>query len=83
MLRDRIVTLFAEKLNIQVPSIDTELTETGLLDSLAFVDLLVHLEHEFGTKCSLEDLDFDNFRSVARIARFIEAKTATTYALPA
>lgn len=82
-LRDRITALFAEKLNIHVPSTDTELTEAGLLDSLAFVDLLVHLEQEFGTKCSLEDLDIDNFRSVARIARFIEAKTASTYAMPA
>ena len=37
------------------------------------VDLLVHLEQSYDTRISLEDLDLDNFRSIARIARFLSS----------
>ncbi len=68
---EQLTQLFAEKLQVDVPSIDTDLLEEGLLDSLSFVDLLLCLEREFGTVITLEDLELDNFRSVARIAAFV------------
>jgi methoxymalonate biosynthesis acyl carrier protein len=70
-LHERIAAIFAAALNMEVPSADTDLFEAGLLDSLAFIELLLQLEREFGVATSLEDLEVDNFRSIARIAIFV------------
>ncbi|HTM11119.1 MAG TPA: acyl carrier protein [Verrucomicrobiae bacterium] len=72
-LRDRIAGIFSEKLHIEVASAETDLMQTGLLDSLALVELLFHLEQELGIKISLETIELENFRSIARIAAFIAA----------
>jgi acyl carrier protein len=72
---DRIVRLFVEKLHLEIPSIDTDLIETGVMDSLTFVDLLVQLEHDFGIQISLQNLELDHFRSIAAIAEFISNGT--------
>lgn len=70
-LQQRIARLFSQEMNLEVPSVDTDLFEGGLLDSLTFVDLLVRLEEEFGRKILLEELEIDDFRSIARIAEFV------------
>jgi acyl carrier protein len=70
-LYDQIDKLFLEKLNRQVPSIDTDLLETGFLDSLAFVELLAHLEQEFGMEICLDDIEVDSLRSITKIAEFV------------
>jgi len=74
-VEDRIAALFADRLNVQVPSLDTDLIETGLVDSLTFVEFLAHLEQDFGVHVSLEDLEIDNFRTIARIAAFVATKS--------
>jgi acyl carrier protein len=71
----RIAALFAGKLNVQVPSFETDLLDTGLVDSLTFVEFLAQLEQEFGIHVSLDDLELDHFRSIARIAGFVATKT--------
>ena len=43
----------------------------GVLDSLAFVDLLLHLEREFAIAITPEDVDVERFQSIAKIARFV------------
>lgn len=68
----QISLFFAERLNANVPSKDTDLLETGILDSLGLVELLVYLETTFGMKILLEKIEFDNFRSIIKIAEFIE-----------
>ncbi len=73
-LQRQITTLFSDKLNVEVPSVETDLIETGLVDSLAFVEFLAHLETEFGIRVSLEDLELEHFRTIARIAGFIATK---------
>lgn len=79
-LCERIAALFSGTLNLDVPSVDTDLFETGVLDSLAFVDLLLALEQKFGVTTSLDDLEVDNFRSIARIADFVMARETATRA---
>jgi acyl carrier protein len=74
-LEGQLARIFEQKLNLVVPSFDADLFETRGLDSLAFVDLLLCLEKEFGLKVSLEDLELDNFRSIARLAKFIASRT--------
>ena len=73
-LANQISALFAERLHLQVPSLDTDLIDTGLVDSLTFVEFLAQLEQEFGIHVSLEDLEIDHFRTISRIARFVATK---------
>ena len=73
-LTARVRQVFLEALNIQVPSVDTDLVDTGLLDSLALVELLFAIEQRFGVDLSLGELDIANFRSVERLAAFLATK---------
>jgi methoxymalonate biosynthesis acyl carrier protein len=81
-LEARLAALFERELKLVVPSFDADLFETGSLDSLVFVDLLLALENEFGLKISLEDLELDNFRSIARLAKFIASRVGQDDPLP-
>ncbi len=74
-LANQISALFSERLHLQVPSLDTDLIDTGLVDSLTFVEFLAQLEQEFGVQVSLEDLEIDHFRTIARIAAFVATKS--------
>jgi acyl carrier protein len=70
-LEARIREVFRDKLKLEVPSAETDLFEAHVLDSMVFVDLLLHLEREFGVTPALEDIDFDHFKSIERIAEFV------------
>ena len=70
----RVMGLFETHLNVSVPSVEVDLFETGALDSLSFVDLLLRLEEEFGTRTSVEDLEVENFRSISQIAEFVASR---------
>ena len=73
-LRERIAAIFSGALNIEVPSIDTDLFDSGVLDSMAFVELLLQLEREFGLATSVDDLAAENFRSITAIADFVRSQ---------
>jgi D-alanine--poly(phosphoribitol) ligase subunit 2 len=64
--------LLSERVHVDVPSADTDLMESGLLDSLTLVELIVGMEEEFGIKISFDEIDLDNFSSVNKIARFVD-----------
>ena len=72
-LHEQLQKLFREKLHLDVPADDTDLVDTGLIDSLQFVQLIVHLEEDFGLQVSMEDLNIDHFRSLATIAAFLRS----------
>ncbi|MFJ4680410.1 MULTISPECIES: acyl carrier protein [unclassified Kitasatospora] len=46
----------------------------GLLDSLAAVELIGHLERRFGVRVLDHDLEVDNFDSLAAITAFVARK---------
>lgn len=71
VLYDEIITIFLERLNVTVPSLEADLIASGVLDSLALVELLLQIESRYGIQVSLERLDFEDFRSVTSIASFI------------
>ena len=75
VVQDRISKLISEGIHIEVPSVGTDLFDAGLLDSLAFVELLLILEREFGIQISIEELEIDRFRSIERIAEFVSSRT--------
>jgi acyl carrier protein len=70
-LQHEIGELFSKRLNLEVSSFDMDLVATGALDSLMLVELLFQLEQAYGTVISIENLDIDHFRSIARIAEFV------------
>jgi acyl carrier protein len=73
---ERVQRLFVETLNIQVPSEEADLIESGLIDSLALVELLFAIEREFSVSLPLDDLEIENFRSVSRISEVIAGAQA-------
>jgi methoxymalonate biosynthesis acyl carrier protein len=70
-LDHRIRGIFLEALNVSVDSTDTDLIETGVLDSLALVELLLRLEEEFDVKVDVGELDVEDFRTVGSIGSFV------------
>jgi acyl carrier protein len=66
-----IQTILSEKLMRRVPSADADLLETGILDSMNFVDLVVILEERYGLTLDLASIDLEEFRSVSSIARLV------------
>lgn len=68
---NKLHTIFAEDLDLEPPSADTDLLATGLLDSMSLVELLVRLETVFGLKIPVSELDFDTFRTISDIAAFV------------
>lgn len=75
-LRQEVHALLEESLLVDIPTSDTDLFETGLLDSLGLVDLLVQLEERYGLTISA-DLNVDDYRSVDAISEYV-ARYATT-----
>jgi acyl carrier protein len=73
ILHARLKAFFSEKLSVEVPSIDADLVQTGILDSLALVELLVCIEKEYGTEVSLDDVGIEDFHSIAKIAEYVDA----------
>ena len=72
MVVERVLRLFGDELLIDVGSATTDLIETGLLDSLALVELIAAIEQEFQVDLALDALDIDAFRTVESIAAFVE-----------
>ena len=73
---ERITRLIREVLGVEVPSPETDLIESGLLDSLALVSLLAEIEREFGFELPLDTLEVDDFRTVTTAARYVEGVVA-------
>ena len=70
---ERLGALFVKSFHIEVPSPDADLLDLGILNSLQFVELLFQLEQHFGLRIKIEDLDLDDLRTLARIARLVAA----------
>ena len=78
----RVTHILSSALHLDVPSPEMDLFETGALDSLAFVEFLLHLEREFGVTVPVEDLELDRFRTIRRIAQFLITRDGQTPAAP-
>lgn len=70
VVESRVLRIFRDTLDLDV-DVDTDVIGGDLLDSLAFVQLLVSLEDEFGIKVELSRMDLDDFSSAASIALVI------------
>lgn len=70
-LKEKLTAIFSQHLNIEVPASDTDLLVTGIIDSLALVELMLRLEQDFGMQIPVDELELENFRSLESIARFV------------
>jgi acyl carrier protein len=70
LVEAKLQALFAEVLLVS-PSVETDLFETGILDSQRFVELLLQIEQHFNTHIDLDDFEIDNFRCIETIAKLI------------
>jgi D-alanine--poly(phosphoribitol) ligase subunit 2 len=70
--------LFVESLHIEAPPLETDLFESGILDSLQLVELLLQLERRFGVRLAIEDMDLDKLRTLDRIAQLIATAGSQT-----
>jgi acyl carrier protein len=50
---------------------DTPLIETGILDSTGILELVAHLEEQYGVRVRDEDIIPENMNSIARLGRYI------------
>jgi len=71
-VESRVHRIFRDGLELDV-EVDTDVIAGGLLDSLAFVQLLVSLEEEFGLEVNLAEMELEDFSTVTSIARLVSA----------
>ena len=55
---------------------DEDIFASGFVNSMFAMQLVQFVESTFGITCESDDLELDNFRSIAAITRFVERKTA-------
>lgn len=68
---NRIQQIFKAELFVEPESPDSDLVQSGVLDSLTVVRLLVILEAQFGLTVAMDDLDLADFRSIGSIAQWV------------
>ncbi len=68
-----IAGLFETELNIAVPSPETDLMETGLLNSVSFVELVMLIEERLGVTVPLDELELDQFRTLKGVAAYVDS----------
>lgn len=73
-IRAGIESILKRHLRIAVPSADTDLLESGLLDSLGLVEVIAAIEQQFGIVVDLMDLELDDVRTVDSIGRLVEGR---------
>lgn len=66
-----IMAFLRERFGLEPTSAEANLIEEGILDSMMFVDLVMFIEERYGVVAELDDLEIDNFATVACIARFV------------
>jgi len=74
LIQQKIVAFLNQATGQSSIHADSELQESGIIDSLLMMDLLVFIETEFGVRLDFQDLTLDAFRSPSTVARLIEGR---------
>lgn len=75
LIRTSVTSIVCKTLTLETIAFEEDLVDTGLLDSLSLVQLMVALEDEFDIRIEPEDLDFDDYRSVKSMTEMINRMT--------
>jgi methoxymalonate biosynthesis acyl carrier protein len=71
LIRNNVTSVVCKTLTLESIKFEEDLFDTGLLDSLSMVQLMVALEEEFSIRIEPEDLDFEDYRSVKSMTEMI------------
>ena len=72
-----VVSLFLKGNKSYPLSIDTDLLQAGICDSLGMTELAADVEHEFpNVRIDDQDINASNFGSIGRLAAFLRTKGA-------
>lgn len=63
-------------MHVEVPTPQTDLFDSGILDSQRMVELILQVEQRFGVKMNVEDFELEDFRSIDSIAALIDRRVA-------
>jgi len=77
-ISEKISTIVSKALTIGQVDIDKDLFESGLLDSLSLIQLMMELEEGFEITIPPEELDVDDYRTVRTISKMITRLTPST-----
>ena len=73
---DGLVAFLTDDLNVEGPlDAETELFSSGLLDSVAMVNLIAHIEDQARIEVRASDVTLDNFDTIARIMAYAAAQS--------
>jgi methoxymalonate biosynthesis acyl carrier protein len=71
-----LAAFLAERTRLDPPPPDLDLAASGLLDSLLLVELVLFVEERFGVATALDEVELENFATVARAAGFVVSRLA-------
>ena len=57
---------------------DDDLLDSGILDSMGIMQLITHLEKEYGISIPTEEIEPEKFASVSALAAFVQDKQTTS-----
>jgi D-alanine--poly(phosphoribitol) ligase subunit 2 len=63
--------LLAERLMIQVDAPDLDLIDSGLVDSLGIVELILEIEQRFEVSLPPEEIDIEDIRTLEGLANLV------------
>ncbi len=73
-LAREIRALLSNQLSIRIDSVDADLFDQGILDSMTLVQLILGLEREYGLELPMHELEIECFSSVTRIAELVASR---------
>jgi acyl carrier protein len=78
LTKEILLDYFRDQLNVDTSQIqdDTPLFSSGMVDSFAIVELIMHLGQYTGTPLGPEDIDLENLDTINRIMAYVAAKAA-------
>jgi acyl carrier protein len=77
MLEQELLDYIGERarLDRKALSVDTQLFSTGVLDSIAVLEMTTFIERKTGIRFDPTEIRLDNLDSVAQIMKFVDSKS--------
>lgn len=72
---EKISAILSRALTIEKVDIDKDLFESGLLDSLSLIQLMIEIEEGFEITITPEELDFEDYRTIRTMSNMITRLT--------
>ncbi len=70
-IRMNVMSVVCKTLTLETVAFEEDLIESGVLDSLSLIQLMVALEDEFDIRIEPEEIDFEDYRSVRSMTEMI------------